>query len=254
MKPFFSDEARARLSAARELRVTTDDTRRKMSLVHTGIHPTEETKLKLSEGKRGEKNPMFGTVSPTRLVFADLQEMRRLRIDEGFTLQRLADHYGTCLSTIHNWLRKYEIKLAGERPFDGRGRMRAWNYKGGATSGSGYTLIEAHDHPCKNRGGYVPEHRLVIEAAIGRLLYSEERVHHLNFAKTQNPEGNLLLLPSSSDHQLFHVWLGLIGAYTLGHADTLPESFRCKSPMFYRGAWIEEIKCEIIERRLTLAG
>jgi len=52
--------------------------------------------------------------------------------------------------------------------------------------------------------GYVMEHRLVMEAHLGRYLDPEERAHHINGDIEDNRKDNLMLFASESAHQKFH--------------------------------------------------
>ncbi len=52
---------------------------------------------------------------------------------------------------------------------------------------------------------WIPEHRLVVEEKIGRLLNSEEAVHHLDSNKKNNSIDNLMLFPSQREHKLFEL-------------------------------------------------
>ena len=68
----------------------------------------------------------------------------------------------------------------------------AW--KGGRFLLSGYVYIKTHDHPNRNSGNYMAEHRLVMEKHLGRYLTANEEVHHVNGIKTDNRLENLELV------------------------------------------------------------
>jgi hypothetical protein len=80
------------------------------------------------------------------------------------------------------------------------------NWKGGRSiSVDGYVITSAHGHPCATKnGGYVLEHRLIIEAIIGRILLDYETVHHVNQKRDDNRPENLMAFASRSAHQKFH--------------------------------------------------
>lgn len=54
--------------------------------------------------------------------------------------------------------------------------------------------VKSDNHPSKNSGGYVAEHRLVMEEYLGRYLVPNEEVHHRNGIKTNNRLANLKLV------------------------------------------------------------
>ena len=79
-----------------------------------------------------------------------------------------------------------------------------WNWKGGKRyHSSGYIEIYCPNHPSANSGGYVLEHRLVMEKQIDRYLSPDEIVHHINGNKQDNKIENLMLL-TASEHQSMH--------------------------------------------------
>ena len=54
-------------------------------------------------------------------------------------------------------------------------------------------------------GTPVYEHRAVVERRIGRLLRSDEIVHHIDFNKDNNADANLHLFASRADHRRTHM-------------------------------------------------
>ena len=76
--------------------------------------------------------------------------------------------------------------------------------KGIKKHSEGYILIYCPEHPFADKVGYVLEHRLVMEKALGRMLNKDEYVHHINGNKTDNDIKNLLLT-NRSEHAKIHM-------------------------------------------------
>lgn len=69
----------------------------------------------------------------------------------------------------------------------------------------GYVMVFQPGHPYasktgKGRAGYVREHRLVMEAVLGRYLTPQEVVHHKDGNNQNNTPSNLELFTKNSDH------------------------------------------------------
>lgn len=74
-------------------------------------------------------------------------------------------------------------------------------WRGGySVDDDGYILEKRPDHPHAGHLGYVRQHRLVMEAQIGRYLEPGEVVDHKNRDTSDNDPGNLELYPSNAAH------------------------------------------------------
>ena len=77
-------------------------------------------------------------------------------------------------------------------------------WKGGRVLNGGYIAIWKPDHPRADRYGYVPEHILVMENALGRHIPKGEIVHHIDEDRLNNSIGNLMLFKTVAMHNAFH--------------------------------------------------
>lgn len=71
------------------------------------------------------------------------------------------------------------------------------SWQGGKRYCSGYVRLYRPDHPSADKGGYVTEHRLVMEEFLNRQLYRGETVHHKNGIRDDNRLENLELWSSN---------------------------------------------------------
>jgi hypothetical protein len=88
-----------------------------------------------------------------------------------------------------------EWTRGGKRPHGALPGAANNNWKGGRTiDPRGYVLIKMPEHPAADVRGYVYEHRLVMEAALGRTLQPGEKVRHADNAPGNNELANLRLV------------------------------------------------------------
>ena len=77
-------------------------------------------------------------------------------------------------------------------------------WKGGRQMSHGYVMLYSPDHPRANPKGYVAEHVLVLERALGRFISPPETPHHIDGNRANNYIGNLMLFATHGMHLSYH--------------------------------------------------
>lgn len=151
-----------------------------------GQKKTEEHKANLSAAKKLEVD----------------DEKIRVLAESGASCQEIAQSLELPVST--ETIRRRLVEQGIQRlPAKARSEHNYF-WKGGRIQDEdGYWLVLSPDHPHKNSGGYVREHRLVMEKMIGRYLEPVEVVGHKNGCPWDNSSENLLLFPDNASHLRF---------------------------------------------------
>jgi len=109
-------------------------------------------------------------------------------------------------STKKGWVKGQPLKfLFGHGGTRLRGEENpAW--KGGRyMNKNGYVQVRVdHEHPRSVAGGYVPEHILVAEKALGKPLPARAVVHHFNENPGDNSNTNLIICEDECYHRTLH--------------------------------------------------
>lgn len=142
--------------------------------------------------------------------------MKHRYIDDELSTQEIGDIIGVQHGRVSYWLKRLGIGTRGKFGCSRektRARFRGDknpSWKGGKIiinpekPGGGYIAVLSPDHPYRNGIGYVLEHRLVMEAHIGRILLPTEVVHHINGITTDNRIENLMLFSDHGSHISSH--------------------------------------------------
>ncbi len=145
-----------------------------------GFHHSEKTKNKIGDAHRGK---IVSEVSREKIS----ETRKRLHFPSWCKGLKLSKETREKISAAR--MGKY---LGPDNP----------NWRGGkCIDDDGYVLLYCPGHPDSTRDGYVREHRLIAEDALGRFLKATEIVHHFNRTKSDNRPGNLVICENSGYHR-----------------------------------------------------
>lgn len=115
--------------------------------------------------------------------------------------QMSAAEIGECLDVSDETARRWLVRFGVDRlPAQARPEKNAFWSGGRTVDRVGYVMAKMNHHPRANHLGYVREHRLVMEAELGRLLTATEVVDHRNGIVDDNRPVNLRVFATNADH------------------------------------------------------
>lgn len=147
-----------------------------------------------------EKKYYKGRVMPS--IFINPEQLVDMYLNEGKSILCIAKRLNHSPTTIHKYLRKFEIPLRTSGEIRKGKRSNAW--KSGKRYSQGYIAIYSPNHPYRTKMGYVFKHRLIVEKYLGRYLKPREITHHINNIRNDNRIDNLMVFINSVAHLKFH--------------------------------------------------
>ncbi len=159
------------------------EVKEKISLAHKGKKVSEKTKEKISKALKGRK---FTTEHREKISKSSKGRMGHLAWNKNIPCPK-------------------KVKEKISESLYGRFRgSKSPNWKGGKRyDGVGYVIIYKPNHPSAMGGGYVYEHRLVVEKLIKRYLKPRETIHHINKKRNDNRPENLMAFVNHGIHNKF---------------------------------------------------
>lgn len=134
------------------------------------------------------------------------KELERLYLEKLLSINEIAKKFDVSAVIIRRRLIEYGIPLRNHKESNKVSNSLHKNHKwkgGKKINQNGYVMVLKPEHPHAVGIGYVYEHRIVMEEHLGRILKTDEQVHHINEIKTDNRIENLQIL-SPSEHAKLH--------------------------------------------------
>lgn len=173
-------------------------------------------------------------------VVMDEKRAVDLYVNHHWTCRQIGKEMGCHPNTVAARISQLGVQLTNEQRTARHRELNRRKYPGRTICNKGYVRVIQHDNPNAYAEGYMMEHRVVIERAIGRPLDKKETIHHINMNRADNRIENLALMQNQHDHFGSHKYMERIGLFHCGMADK-PTPLKFKNEVFWAGKWIKTL-------------
>ena len=171
------------------------------------------------------------------------EQLRECYCDQGLNIKDTAAALGCTAIAVRAGVVRFGLQVDSKKTAKG-----TWRRKIVVTDGDpehryahrGYIFLRRPDHPSADRDGYVPEHRIVVEEAMGRMAQPGEIIHHINLQKTDNRLENLAVLTTKDLHIEVHRYMERIAAHFCLDGPN-PGALIFDQPVFWGGRCLDNI-------------
>ena len=142
------------------------------------------------------------------------ETLTSLYFEQRLSLSEIAKAFGVSRQCVYKWLKGAGLNLRdvstasrnyyAKNPLARSGSLHPCWKGGRIKSAGGYVYLWKPSHPRATSTGYVLEHRVIAERALGKFLPVDAIVHHVNGNGHDNRPRNLVICENIAYHSLLH--------------------------------------------------